>query len=275
MSSLTAARARGNGVLVAIAATVTLVTACSAAATTRPPTGATTRPPTGAPTQTVAAASVLTVGSSIADGAALTTPTAWIATVGGDVAALPVDRVEFLIDGELAWTEHHLPYDFNDDGNVLVPSVLDPGSHQLEVDVYTAAGKAATATATVTTVRPAVPAAIAGKSFTHGVGNGGSWRYTFGSDGVIRFDDSFGSGGTEAFIALPDGTISFYGPANWIVPEDRRGGFCDSPEGSTPEGTTVMHWQIVGSNIVIASTGASEPCPGRTSNLAGEYTPSK
>lgn len=238
----------------------------------QPGTTAVQREPSTAPSTAPAAAasipssaSVLTVGSSIADGAALTTPTAWIATVGGDLVVAPVDRVEFLIDGQLAWTEHNAPYSFNDDGNLLVPSVLDPGSHQLEVDVYTAAGKAASTVTTVTTGRPAVPAALAGKSFVHE-----SWHYTFGSDGVIRFDDTNGSGGTEAFVALPNGTISFYGPTNWIVPDDRRGGFCD-----TPEGMTAMRWRTVGANVAITSTGANEPCPGRTSNLAGDYAPSK
>ncbi len=214
---------------------------------------------------------MLTVRSSIANGASLATPTAWVATVGGDIAGLPVDRVEFLIDGRLAWTEHNAPYSFNDDGNLLVPSVLNPGSHQLEVDVYTSTGEAATTASTVTTARPTVPAALAGRSFAHTPGGGaGAWRYTFGSDGVIRFDDASGSGGTEAFIALSDGTIRFYGPTNWIVPDDRRGGFCDNPEG-----VTVMRWRGVGGKVAITSSGADEPCPGRTSNLAGGYAPSK
>lgn len=246
----------------------------TSAGTSSPGPTAVPRAPSTAPSTAPSvppSASVLTVESSIADGAALTTPTAWIATIGGGLAAAPVDRVEFLIDGQLAWTEHNAPYSFNDDGNLLVPSVLDPGGHHLEVDVYTAAGKAATATLTVTTGRPAVPAALAGKSFAHEpAGPFGSWRYTFGSDGVIRFDDAYGSGGTEAFTALPDGTITFYGPTNWIVPDDRRGGFCD-----TPEGVTVMRWRTVGANVAITSTGADEPCPGRTSNLAGNYAPSK
>jgi hypothetical protein len=174
--------------------------------------------------------------------------------------------VEFVIDGQLAWTEHVAPYSFNDDGDDLVPSVLDPGSHDLEIDVYTAAGKVASAASTVTTTRPAVPAALAGKSFLHGSG-----RYTFGLDGVIRFVDVGGNGGTEAFIALPDGTITFYGPAEWIVPEAQRGPFCEDPA----EGVTAMRWRVAGTKLQILSTPGSEPCPDRTLNLAGDYAPSK
>jgi len=86
---------------------------------------------------------------------------------------------------------------------------------------------------------------------------------------VIRFDDTSGSGGTEACVALPDGTITFYGPANWMVPEDRRCGFCDGPEG-----VTVMRWHMTGTTLVIASTGATEPCRVERGTCPGTMRPS-
>jgi hypothetical protein len=246
-----------------------LLAGCGAATTTAPSSAQPTVTATSAPTAASTPGSLLTVTSSIADGTSLATPMTWVATVAGQLTA-PVDRVEFLIDGRLAWTEHNPPYFFNDDGNMLIPSVLDPGSHHLVIDVYTAAGPVATATATVTTSRPVVPASLAGKTFSHQPEGGPAWRYTFGADGVIRFDDASGSGGTEAFIATPDGELTLYGPANWIVAEDRRGSFCDGPEG-----ITTMKWHMSGQDLTLSPMGLADRCPDRATNLTGAYQPTR
>ncbi|MBA3688623.1 MAG: Ig-like domain-containing protein [Chloroflexi bacterium] len=225
----------------------------------------------------IAATPPLAVTSSIADGTNLTTPTAWIATVTGQSATSPVDRVEFLIDGDLAWVEHNAPYSFNDDGNLLVPSVLDPGSHRLRVDVYTTSGVAATSEANVTTTRPLVPAELEGKGFQHQPSEprcatcdmpDGVWRIEFGADGVIRFDDPLGGKGTEAFEATSDGVLTLYGPTSWIVPEEARGGFCES------EGITTMTWQISGADLILSTSGTDDPCPGRAWVFTGTWQPS-
>ena len=224
-----------------------------------------------------AAAPPLAVTSSIADGTNLMTPTAWIATVTGQSASSPVNRVEFLIDGKLAWVEQNAPYSFNDDGNLLIPSVLDPASHRLLVNVYTAAGVAATAEATVTTSRPAVPATLEGKGFKHQTpaqkcatcdAPGGVWRMEFGGDGVIRFDDPLGGKGTEAFVATSDGVLTLYGPTSWIVPKEAQGGFCHI------EGIATMKWQISGANLILSTSGSDDPCPARAWVFTGTYQPS-
>ena len=99
----------------------------------------------------------LRVSSSIADGVVLTDPVSWTATVTGVTASDAIARVDFSIDGSIAWTEHNSPYTFNDDGYLLINGVLTPGSHLLAIDAATASGDHAATHATVTTTRPRYP----------------------------------------------------------------------------------------------------------------------
>src|SRR4029077_17442257 len=101
-----------------------------------------------------AGAATLRVTSSIADRAVLTEPVPWIVTVTGLTTSDAIDRVDFSIDGSIAWTEPNSPYTFNDDGYLLIPAVLTPGSHRLAIDAVTVSGTHATTAATVTTTRP-------------------------------------------------------------------------------------------------------------------------
>jgi hypothetical protein len=132
----------------------------------------------------------------------------------------------------------------------------------------------------VTTSRPSVPAALVGRTFARSMGGGtstlpdgstatvpaGAWRITFGADGVITVDDPGGSGANEGFLAKPDGTLALFGPANWVEPEDRRGGFCDSAEGIAP-----MRWSLAKSELVL-SAAAPDPCDGRANLFVGKWT---
>ena len=216
------------------------------------------------------AASPLTVISSLADGP-LTRAVDWTARVSGptDVA---IDRVEFLLDGKVAWTEHNPPYTFNDDGNVLMPWVLTPGSHQLAINVVTASGVAATTQIAVTTDRAPVPAALLDRKFVRNVpanasGPAGDWHLRFGADGVIIVTDPWGGGVTEGFQAGADGTFSLYGPANWAASASLRGSLCDYAEGAV-----AMHWEVKGSELALSSDGQPDPCPDRASVFAGTWT---
>ncbi len=217
-----------------------------------------------------AAVAKLRVTSSIADQAVLADPVAWIATVTGVTPSDAIDRVDFSIDGSIAWTEHNSPYTFNDDGYLLINSVLTPGSHLLAIDAVTASGAHATTDATVTTTRPHVPDALLDKGFVRyrpagGPTPAGEWRIEFDVDGVIRIKDAGGGGATEAFVATADGGLKLYGPANWIVPESDRGGFCDEPENIAK-----MQWQLRGTDLVISAVG-TDNCNGRMSFFAGVW----
>jgi cell wall-associated NlpC family hydrolase len=70
----------------------------------------------------------------------------WEVTTSG---ATP-DRVEFWIDGNLAWTEHTTPYVFGGDGATWDTTTTVDGSHVLTVKAYTDNGQEADQTITVT-----------------------------------------------------------------------------------------------------------------------------
>ncbi len=93
---------------------------------------------TPAPPTQPAPAPTFTVTSSIADGATLTTPLPWEATVTGATAT----RVEFWIDGALKWTERTAPYRYDTDSGLLDPSALSAGSHTLALKAYSSTATA-------------------------------------------------------------------------------------------------------------------------------------
>src|SRR5262249_54404974 len=138
------------------------------------------------------------VTSSIADGATLAGPVRWSAEPVGVVPGA-LDRIEFLIDGKLLWTERHAPFDFNNDNNYLYPYMFPRGPHELIARAVSTTGEQVTATANVrmTQAPPKIPHALQA-SWKHRVSqaviDGGSapgdppvaagvWRVRFGADG--------------------------------------------------------------------------------------------
>src|SRR5947209_8485695 len=198
----------------------------------------------------------LGVLSSISDGAVLSDAVLWTArpvrvTDGG------VSRVQFSIDGRVRWSSTTPPYAFGlSDGDTakrLFPSLLGHGSHKLAVRVVTVGGKIASSSAQITVANTApVPTALVGtftrkvtladvgrtQAFRHEPAGdqalpAGTWRLHIARNGLISFDDPGGSGGNEAFTALPAGTLTLQGPANYLNPPDRQGSFCGvEPDGA-------------------------------------------
>jgi hypothetical protein len=121
---------------------------------------------TSAPSGVVVAArpADFTVSSSIPDGATLTSPVRWEATVTGG----GVSRVEFWIDGTRKWTERTTPYRFDKDDGVLDPSTLSAGQHTLALKAYSTDSRTAETSVRVSVAAPTpVPAAPApAPSFT-------------------------------------------------------------------------------------------------------------
>jgi hypothetical protein len=77
--------------------------------------------------------------------------------------AAKVRRVDFLIDGRLAWTERQPPYEYADNRGYLVTSFLTPGRHRFAVRAIPLTGRPATDTVTARVLPPPpVPAALAG-----------------------------------------------------------------------------------------------------------------
>lgn len=91
----------------------------------------------------------------------------------------------------------------------------------------------------------------------------GVWRLQIARDGVITFDDPDGSGGDEAFTATPGGMLILQGPANWLLPPDRQGGFC----GLEPIG--VYSWATGAGSLVL--TPRRDSCADRNSMFTGTW----
>jgi hypothetical protein len=223
----------------------------------------------------------LGVLSSISDGAALSNALQWTARPVG-IADANVARVEFVIDARVCWTEQHPPYVFNGDGDELFPWVLGAGAHRLAVRIVTSSGKQASSSASVTVSDPIpVPTQLAGtytrdvtaadvrrtQSFRHEplgqVLPAGTWRLRIVCGGVITFEDPRGSGGNEAFTATPGGTLALQGPANWILPPSRQGGFCEV------EPLGVYAWSAGPRTLVL--TPLRDRCADRNSMFTGTW----
>jgi hypothetical protein len=218
--------------------------------------------------------------SSITDGAVLADPVRWTAQPLGVTARDTVDRVEFSVDGRVLWIEHTAPYFFNDDYNHLFPWLLGAGRHHLALRLITTGGRTASTTAQVTVVATRQPTALHG-TYTRTVSTAdlsrtqrfrnepanqvlpaGKWRVHI-SDGVFYFDDPSGGGGSEAFIALPNRSLTMQGPVNWLEPASRQGSFC----GVEPTGT--YRWSLHGNELTL--TARSDRCADRNSMFNGTW----
>ena len=187
----------------------------------------------------------LRVVSSISNGGVLSSAVSWTGTPAG-VSPSDVDRVEFMIDGRIRWTERNAPFVFSGDGAELYPWVLGVGAHRLAVRLVTRTGASASTSAAVTVAASGpVPPQLLGTfarrvtiadvnrtaAFRHEPAGqvlpAGIWRIRIARDGVITLDDPQGSGGNEAFTSTAGGMLALQGPAQWILPPSRQGvGFC-------------------------------------------------
>jgi hypothetical protein len=89
------------------------------------------------------------VVSSIEDGDTLRDEVSWTVDVDG----IAVSRIEFFIDGKLAWTERLLPYVFGGDRRTLDTTTLAPGAHTLALRIVSTSGEVTKRELRVTVVR--------------------------------------------------------------------------------------------------------------------------
>src|SRR5262249_21761462 len=133
-------------------------------------------------------------------------------------------KVEFLIDGRLAWVEHGAPYVYGSDHNgqqegYLVTSFLSPGTHRFAVRATATDGSTATDTVVARVLpAPAPPAALAG-----------TWQRTIDATGVPKP----GSAGnpTSTLVAAGRWTITFekrwvhdQAPGKFVFPKSNNDG---------------------------------------------------
>lgn len=231
---------------------------------------------------TAASRAVLRVVSSITDGATLTDPVEWSASTSGG----SVSTVDFLVDGEVRQTEERPPYELNEEGNGLVPALLTPGTHTLAVRANSAGGGDAVTRQVHITVpeAPGLPDDLAGDwrrrvskhDITRNDGERkredpsnegpppGAWTLHVQRNGLMEFDDPMGSGGAETLIPAGPGRVSFYGPPNWLLAEDRRGGFCGV------EPVALYRWNVRGDTLTLRGVD-DDHCADRNSLFQGEW----
>jgi hypothetical protein len=104
-------------------------------------------PRAGPPGSAATPAPQARASSSIPDGAELTGPVRWEARVSG-IPAGGVASVRFFIDGKLKYVARQAPYLFAEQGNLLLPGTLGPGTHVFAVDVTLTDGRHLTTAAT-------------------------------------------------------------------------------------------------------------------------------
>jgi hypothetical protein len=125
---------------------------------------------------------------------------AWIAHASRPAQ---VERVDFLVDGRVAWTEHQAPYTYADDGGYLVTTWLKPGRHRFDVKVTTTDGKIATDSIVARVPATAVvPASLAG-----------TWQRTLKTNSSAP---ASGTSGNPTGTLTPTGTYHLTFDRRWI-----------------------------------------------------------
>ena len=165
----------------------------------------------------------------------------------------PVTEVDFLIDGQLAWVEHHFPYFYGDDNNWLVTSFLTPGPHAFVTKAVAPDGQTATETVNANVaLAPAPPADIAGGWSRSPTGSTkGTWSVTINSVGW-RFEDPQGGGQIQDVEYPANGRIITHASiAEPPFPNPLFGSFCGDPIDA--DGTYSYKVSADGSTLTLSS----------------------
>jgi hypothetical protein len=198
----------------------------------------------------------------------------WIAKPS--IGASQVKEVDFLIDGRLAWVEHHAPYVYADDGNWLVTTFLKPGKHVFRVRVVSKQGRRTQDTVTARVLpAPAAPAQLAGtwsrtatstdlKKCTSSCPPTGLWRIKITKEGWSPRDPQ-GNVGLFDVAYLSATSLQMRPTIEYPpYPNGNNGGWCDSTD---PLATYSV--QVNANTMTLAAT---DPCGDRAAILEGTWT---
>lgn len=243
--------------------------ACSASPTT-PASSSSSSPtqPTGSPTTT-------SVTSTLDGLASLPHRIHWQAMP----ASTAVDHVDFIIDGQLGWTEKVTPYFYGDDGNWLVTSFLKPGKHTFTTKLTTTDGQTAETTTTATVSKaPSPPAALAGKwsrvvtaaDATKQTSGSpppiGRWTLTFNGIGMV-YGDPQGGGVTDDVAYTSQGRLIARATIEVPpYPNPTNGAWCHEPD---PE--WLYTYSVSGKTLTMHAVG-KDPCGDRAVVTEGTWT---
>ena len=189
------------------------------------------------------------------------------------IASAKVSEVDFLIDGKLAWVEHHAPYTYGFDGNYLVTSWLTPAVHRFMVRAIATDGRRAT-TSTSARVLPASPppAALDGswkrvvtKAEAGSSGPPGVWRLTVSTVGW-RLRDPRSHGALVDVAYLSADLLEARGGIATTDRSPQEGNiWCTEPFQPVR-----YHWAVK-SSLIITLAGPKR-CDGQSGVWAGVWT---
>jgi hypothetical protein len=224
----------------------------------------------------------------------------WVARPS--LPAIQIKKVEFLIDGKLAWVEHESPYVYSEDEGphlgYLVTSWLAPGRHRFAVRATAADGRKATAVVTArVTAPPDLPAGLAGTwrrtiadtSGAPAAGTPDNPTDTFAPTGAytmvidkrqiqMRFpgrfhrpeSDNTGEGWIlDSDYTIETGILHAAGPVIFepFHEQAEAGWWCwqDGPSGD-------YEWSISNGTLTLTPRGGADPCGIRGFIWAGQWT---
>jgi hypothetical protein len=183
-------------------------------------------------------------------------------------AASQIREVDFLIDGKLAFVEHHAPFTYGRDGGYLVTSFLSPGVHTFTVRAVSKRNQQGTDSVRARVVAaPEPPAQLAGAwSRQVSSGDAGTWRIRITSVGWL-FDDLNGGGQNQ--------DVSYPHPGKVLIRASieepplgaykRGGSFCDHE----PDPPVLYSYQVPGDGSTLTLTPIGSPGDCRRTLLAG------
>ncbi|WP_027483533.1 hypothetical protein [Deinococcus pimensis] len=216
----------------------------------------------------------------------------WVVTVSMPGAGIlapqdDVDRVDFLIDGQVRWYAKKHPYTFASPAGWLIPTFLAPGRHSFTATFHAVNGDTASDTviADVVSRAPAPPAALAGR-WTRQVsgltpddqGNdvNGRWDLIFDEIGAWVLDP-LGTGAVDA-VRYQGDTVNVYGTVAMGRPgvdaygaKEVGAGLCeDGGPGVRTYFDATFRWAVKGNELTMTSV---EPgCEGRRLIWSGTWT---
>jgi hypothetical protein len=216
------------------------------------------------------------------------------------LASTEVKRVDFLVDGRVAWSELQAPYTFADDRGYLVTSWIKPGVHLFSVRVTSVDGRRGSDTVRARVLPPAaIPAPLIG-----------AWKRTIPDTSGAP---AAGSAGNPTSTLVPPGTYQITFDPRWIHDEfpctnspctynsdTGAGGEFDTdwipgPRTFSVLGSVTFHtfedtdrlagwwcetwgpaatytWSVSGATLTLAPTGGHDACAIRGFIWAGTWT---
>jgi hypothetical protein len=187
-----------------------------------------------------------------------------------------MNEVLFMIDGKVAWVEHHAPYSYGFDGNYLVTSWLKPGPHHFSLRAVANDSRVATTTMTATVAAATPPpsslngmwkrtltAAEAGKE------PAGTWKLTVTK---VGWHIAVPPGGANLIdVAYLTSSLLELRGGIWTKPApndnpQQGNGWCDEPFQPVR-----YHWRASATTLTFTLAGPKR-CGGESTIVAGTWT---